>query len=54
MSQLCPREKQKSEKITKQNKTKQNKYKCDCYNRQYAGGAGLNPELMEQERQLAL
>ena len=52
MSQLCPREKQKSEKITKQNKTKQNKYKCDCYNRQYARGAGLNPELMEQERQL--
>ena len=36
----------------KNNKTKQNKYKCDCYNRQYARGAGLNPELMEQDRQL--
>jgi len=31
MSQLCPREKQKSEK----NKTKQNKCKCNCYNQQW-------------------
>ena len=43
MSQLCAREKQKSEKITKQNKTKQN----GNYDIKYKGTASPSPSLWQ-------